>query len=1550
MSNVEQTGDSVEGTDSLAQFEESLGDPNFPGNDASDQAMKQYTDQVEIYSQEMLQCLKENNFNGEYLWLEFTSTFRVRTVQSMSPTMLSKWIKFLRDNGVYIKSRRGYPKWKALRDCLLQERFTLEPLQDIRSSPQPRNYIPPENLPQDIMPQINRNGRGSTVTSPQDNRTFSNATGSTVLKSNVDSVVKSYNSRKKFRGDFDEDFNEAIQQFETVSLMFELNEVEKAKAFPAILEGSAFNHYSRTFLKTTPTYQDQVDVFRLKYISEERQQRILQLWQKPSLCQAMRQQPEKSELQVFREFCDNLSSIQRQLHSSYHNDLFLRDQLMVAADIEDIQRLLMDKIPNSSHEAMQRIAARLSNEPRSAGINNIYSDSDHDINYSLRSRYGGKARKHLKSYKYRKKRSSLSTKLAAVPGCWVCKKQHRARDNHSQNEVMEAVNRIKKTKPDSTFNCNMLSDVEWALTYETDSSDSDEDILKDQDKNENREDEAQMALECELANNSFCHGSSFINYRDHCYASMNCQLSKGEYAPFDGVIIDTGANRSSVISLAQYKAYCQQFGVTPNIKGDAKSLIGLGKNVVQAIGHATIPIPFVDLDKIIDVDFRVISQSQSTLLSLSDLKRNGLDISIQDETVSFKHKIQTLVYENDFLKHKWNPWESSIILYTEQELQRLHRNFGHPSVSTLRKVLKTANPSEMDSITKKAIEDLTRKCDICQKHATAPRRFKLTVGCDDLRFNHVVAADIMYVKRKPILHMVDEATHFMAATFLRNHTSEQVWKGLMKCWSRVYLGPPDHLRIDQGSNFISREFLDNAESDGITVLEAPIESPSTMSHSERYHGPLRNTYTKIRECMPRTETDADCLQLAVKCLNDTVGPEGLCPTVLVYGTFPKLTRRTPAESQIHRARTIDKASEQLLKEYAKRKVAFGLRHTHSPKGKEQEDDLSKLPFGSPVYVYRDKPKQWEGPFKFVNLDGNTVTVQLPHGRRIFRSTAVKAKNPTLDDKLESRNPLDGPASSIRDSPLHEDGTSVNVADDSANYFFRSPTMDGISDDCFKQSRKEELEGLMKANVFEIVNKSEVGKGSRIYGCRFVDTMKNTIDGTYKAKSRLVAQNYNDKDALSIMTRSPTVSRLGQRIAVATCPLFPSHTAYIRDVSQAYIQSHSVLNRTIYLKPPEEMNLPKNHVLLVKKPLYGIPESGLHWFLTYQSHHKQMLHMEETHGDKCILYRLKNNLLDGLTILQVDDSFGHGSKEFLDDEERESHKFKCKPRQVIVSGSNVQFNGANIYSNKANHYGINQADKLRNLKIPINHDELTSTRAQIQYIASCTRPDLSSPVQLMAAELNDDLPQTYKKLKKLVKWCHDTCDIGLQYVPLDADTLRLVLFTDAAFGNGEKLNSQLGFILLLVDGNNDANIIHYGSTKCRRVARSVLAAELHALIYGFDQAYLAQHIIQTILCRDIPLDAYVDSRTVFNIVAKSSPTLEKRLQIDVHALRQSHEKGELRYLAWIPGKQNCADALTRHSTVDSNHSLWTLITTNKIHLTPQGWIHSHVRSAKQSENA
>ena len=252
------------------------------------------------------------------------------------------------------------------------------------------------------------------------------------------------------------------------------------------------------------------------------------------------------------------------------------------------------------------------------------------------------------------------------------------------------------------------------------------------------------------------------------------------------------------------------------------------------------------------------------------------------------------------------------------------------------------------------------------------------------------------------------------------------------------------------------------------------------------------------------------------------------------------------------------------------------------------------------------------------------------------------------------------------------------------------------------------------------------------------------------------------------------------------------------------------------------------------------------------------------------------------------------------------------------------------------YVMLQTEKLKSLSEVHNLEEVVTCRAKLQYISCCTRPDLCSPSQLLAAVASNPTPKAYKEINKIVRWTHDTATQGLKFVPLELNSLRLMLFTDAAFANTDEFKSKLGFFVLLADGKNNANIVHYGSTRCCRVTRSVLASELHALSYGLDNGYIVRETIQDILQRSIPIEVYIDSRTLFNVITKFGATKEKRLQINASSSRQSYSKGEMEKICWIFGSQNLADALTK-SLLTTSHALWNTMVRNKVIVSPRGWV-------------
>ncbi len=155
--------------------------------------------------------------------------------------------------------------------------------------------------------------------------------------------------------------------------------------------------------------------------------------------------------------------------------------------------------------------------------------------------------------------------------------------------------------------------------------------------------------------------------------------------------------------------------------------------------------------------------------------------------------------------------------------------------------------------------------------------------------------------------------------------SNDVCKALRKCWSLVHFGPPDFLRVDQESNFFSEEFKTAARADGIEVLEALLESPEAMFHVESYHAALRAAYLKVKATL-KTSRPPEILQLAVRSVIDTTGPEGLCPTLLVFGATPKPARPGMATTKQERARAGDTAMRGVSKIYARTRLKFGLKH------------------------------------------------------------------------------------------------------------------------------------------------------------------------------------------------------------------------------------------------------------------------------------------------------------------------------------------------------------------------------------------------------------------------------------------------------------------------------------------------------------------------------------------------------------------------------------------------------------------------------------------------
>ena len=200
--------------------------------------------------------------------------------------------------------------------------------------------------------------------------------------------------------------------------------------------------------------------------------------------------------------------------------------------------------------------------------------------------------------------------------------------------------------------------------------------------------------------------------------------------------------------------------------------------------------------------------------------------------------------------------------------------------------------------------------------------------------------------------------------------------------------------------------------------------------------------------------------------------------------------------------------DEVSKIRAAEQVNAALRTRNGPRTEETVD----LALGLDVLVWRIHKKKWTGPYKLLAVEGETATIQLPHGPANFRTTTVKRYDePKQQDQLDNPQPDEDEPTARRNpartrqvpARYRESTLSIHLTD--------APRPD------FTASRQKELDGLIQKGVFELTTIDQIPTHARLFNSRFVDDIK--LVGTPKAyeKSCLVVQVYNDSGKKTILT-------------------------------------------------------------------------------------------------------------------------------------------------------------------------------------------------------------------------------------------------------------------------------------------------------------------------------------------------------------------------------------------------------------------------------------------------
>ena len=378
------------------------------------------------------------------------------------------------------------------------------------------------------------------------------------------------------------------------------------------------------------------------------------------------------------------------------------------------------------------------------------------------------------------------------------------------------------------------------------------------------------------------------------------------------------------------------------------------------------------------------------------------------------------------------------------------------------------------------------------------------------------------------------------------------------CQVDVYEGLLNNIVTNAGKNFISTEFRQLAGTMLIKVTAVLVEAHNSIRKVERYYSPIRRAFKILKAEMPGTD-DNVILQIAFKAINDTAGPNGIVPTLLVFGAYLRITKDLLLSLLItQRAEAIYKATKEIRSMYAKRQVDDARAMRNSLNTLVTMLLLLQLD----VRVQRKKEKQ-TSLFKLIANNSYTCVVDMLYSPTLFRVTVVKpyfydnnfdysvipnANNETkqVKDNSDDRDNVFQPVGDEepvvrrrrgRLPGLKNKPKVVQVAQPQVNIAFllakeksdidlsiklRSEGIITTDRAPFNASTKQEIDSLIARGVFsfEQFNASK-HSSKRVFKLRIVKEVKGKNTLLFE-KSRLVIQAYNDIGKEVILTQSPTI--------------------------------------------------------------------------------------------------------------------------------------------------------------------------------------------------------------------------------------------------------------------------------------------------------------------------------------------------------------------------------------------------------------------------------------------
>ena len=485
---------------------------------------------------------------------------------------------------------------------------------------------------------------------------------------------------------------------------------------------------------------------------------------------------------------------------------------------------------------------------------------------------------------------------------------------------------------------------------------------------------------------------------------------------------------------------------------------------------------------------------------------------------------------------------------------------------------------------------------------------------------------------------------------------------------------------------------------------------------------------------------------------------------------------------------------------------------------------------------------------------------------------------------------------------------------------------------WKAAMDDEHKSMIDNGVYHAVAGKAVG--GKLLSTKWVFKLKRDERGKpARFKARLVVRGFEQREGLDYdETFAPVMKLTSLRVFLAITNAL-DYDIQVADVKTAFLHADLEEGRLMYIADPFGGGA---KLLQLDRALYGLKQAPRLWNQTLHDFLVNDLKFESLQfSDRCIYTRISRTQNKLIICVFVDD-IPHANHRNDREEMCEVITQLGKRFSLVLLGDVKLILGIRVTRDRKKgtmyldqeafttklleqyaHLDVRTkptprpttAMVLRNpVEDPlINATSYRSIIGSLQWLVTCTRPDIAHAVGMLARSCADPQPQQFEETKYLLRYLSGTRQLGLTYRPM-SNGIILYGYSDADWA-GEVVGARSTSGSLLMIGGA---AIYWRSGKQPTVALSSTEAEYIAASETTRTIKSARVFLAHLgwaQSESTPL--YIDNQTAIRMSSEEGYDEDRRKHINVkyHYIVECVKEGYIKPV-WVPTEQQLADIFTK----------------------------------------